>query len=346
MKKKNVINLIKYHIDGNDKEFRNEAYEIATDFQNSGDEELARYRMALLSNANTFSPQFVDDYSEFFVKMNNPSNTFKVPKQIELDIIGILNAVNKKSNVNKFLFVGDSGTGKTEAAKQIARILDRELYSVQFDRIVDSKLGQTSKNLIQVFDDINCLKQPDKVIILFDEIDAISLDRINSNDLREMGRVTSTLLKEFDNLNERILLIATTNLYKQFDKALLRRFDYIVDFNRYSKEDLEEIADTIITSELKKYSNVKPEYKILNKIYNLVETLPYPGDLKNIIRSSIAFSDMTMEYGYLSKIYETITNEKLTNDLKKLQEQGFSVREIEKLTGISKSSVSRGINNE
>ena len=78
----------------------------------------------------------------------------------------------------------------------------------------------------------------------------------------------------------------------------------------------------------------------------MVETLPYPGDLKNIIRSSIAFSDMTMEYGYLSKIYETITNEKLTNDLKKLQEQGFSVREIEKLTGISKSSVSRGINNE
>ena len=74
--------------------------------------------------------------------------------------------------------------------------------------------------------------------------------------------------------------------------------------------------------------------------------LPYPGDLKNIIRSSIAFSDMTTEYGYLSKIYEAITNEKLTNNLKKLQEQGFSVRQIEKLTGISKSSVSRGINNE
>ena len=83
---------------------------------------------------------------------------------------------------------------------------------MQFDRIVDSKLGQTSKNLIQVFDDINCLKQPDKVIILFDEIDAIALDRINSNDLREMGRVTSTLLKEFDNLNERILLIANYKL--------------------------------------------------------------------------------------------------------------------------------------
>ena len=182
MKKKNVINLIKYHIDKNDKEFRNEAYEIASSFQKNGDEELARYVMALLSNANTFSPQNMNEYSEFFIKIDDPSNSFKIPVSIEKDIMGILNAVNKKSNVNKFLFVGDSGTGKTEAAKQIARILDRELYSVQFDRIVDSKLGQTSKNLIQVFDDINNLRNPEKVIILFDEIDAIALDRINSND--------------------------------------------------------------------------------------------------------------------------------------------------------------------
>ncbi len=346
MKKKNVINLIKYHIDGNEKDFRNEAYEIASTFQKNGDEELARYVMALLSNANTFSPQSMNECSEFFIKIDDPSNSFKIPSLIEKDIMGILNAVNKKSNVNKFLFVGDSGTGKTEAAKQIARILDRELYSVQFDRIVDSKLGQTSKNLIQVFDDINSLKKPEKIIILFDEIDAIALDRINSNDLREMGRVTSTLLKEFDRMDERILLIATTNLYKQFDKALLRRFDFVVDFNRYTKDDLAEIADSILSSELKKYSNIKPELKILNKIYNLVDTLPYPGDLKNIIRSSVAFSDLENEYGYLTKIYESLTGNKLTDNFKKLQEEGFTVRDIEKLTGISKSSVSRGINNE
>ncbi len=346
MKKKNVINLIKYHMDGNEKDFRNEAYEIASTFQKNGDDELARYVMALLSNANTFSPQSMNEYSEFFVKIDDPSNSFKIPPIIEKDIIGILNAVNKKSGVNKFLFIGDSGTGKTEAAKQIARILDRDLYSVQFDRIVDSKLGQTSKNLIQVFDDINSLKKPEKVIILFDEIDAIALDRINSNDLREMGRVTSTLLKEFDRMDERILLIATTNLYKQFDKALLRRFNFVVDFNRYSKDNLIEIANSILGAELKKYSNVKLELKILSKIYNLTENLPYPGDLKNIIRSSVAFSDLENEYGYLIKIYESLTGNKLTDDLKRLQEEGFSVREIEKLTGISKSSVARGINNE
>lgn len=345
MKKKNVINLIKYHIDGNEKDFRNEAYEIASTFQKNGDDELARYVMALLSDANTFSPQSLNDNYEFFTKIDDPSDSFKVPSKIEKDIMGIINAVNKKSNVNKFLFIGESGTGKTEAAKQISRILGRELYSVQFDRIVDSKLGQTSKNLIQVFDDINSLRNPQKIVILFDEIDALALDRINSNDLREMGRVTSTLLKEFDRLDKNILLIATTNLYKQFDKALLRRFDYTVNFNEYEKDDLYEIANTLIQLELNNYKNPKFDEKILNKIYALCEKMPYPGDIKNIVRSSIAFSDTTTEYGYLSKIYESFTGEKDFN-LKKLQDEGFTVREIEKLTGISKSSVSRGINNE
>ena len=68
--------------------------------------------------------------------------------------------------------------------------------------------------------------------------------------------------------------------------------------------------------------------------------------LKNIIRSAIAFSDMTNDYGYLSKIYESLIGPISTGNLKELQEEGFTVREIEKLTGVSKSSVSRGINNE
>lgn len=346
MKKKNIINLIKYHINGDEQDFKNEAYEIAHNFQKDGDDELARYIMALLSDANTFTPQSFNGNFEFFTKINNPSDTFKIPQVIEKDILGILNAVNKKSEINKFLFVGDSGTGKTEAAKQIARILERDLYMVQFDRIIDSKLGQTAKNLIQVFDDINALKCPEKIIILFDEIDALALDRVNTNDLREMGRVTSTLLKEFDRLDNKVMLIATTNLYKQFDKALLRRFDFIVDFNRYKKEDLEEIADALIENELKKYPNKKTDKKILHKIYSCANKLPYPGDLKNIIRSSIAFSDTTSQFDYLNKIFENLTEEKTNDDLKKLQELGFTIREIEKLTGIPKSSVSREINNE
>lgn len=346
MKKKNVVNLIKYHMEGKEIEFRNEAHEIAQDFLKNDDKELSYYIMSLLNKANVFTPQSIDGTSDFFKISKTCSETFKLPHSIEKDIFGIINAIRRASSVNKFLFVGKPGTGKTEACKQIARILNRELYFVQFDQIVDSKLGQTSKNIIKLFDDINALKNPSGVIILFDELDAISLDRINSNDLREMGRVTSTLLRMLDNLDSRITLIATTNLYKEFDKALIRRFDYVVNFNDYTKEELIEIAVTILNKEINKYKNLKKDEKLEYKIFNLCKNLPYPGDLNNLIRSAVAFSDLENHYGYLTNLYQKIVGKEMPLDLKKLKEQGFSVRDIEKLTGISKSSVSRGIINE
>ena len=66
MKKKNILNLIKYYSENNDAGFRNEAYEIAKDFDMSGDSQLAEYIMALLSDANTFVPQTNENESAFF----------------------------------------------------------------------------------------------------------------------------------------------------------------------------------------------------------------------------------------------------------------------------------------
>ncbi|WP_308859470.1 AAA family ATPase [Mycoplasma leachii] len=68
-------------------------------------------------------------------------------------------------------------------------------------------MGIDSKNITQLFDEINKLFQPKKAIILFDEIDALASDRANSNDLREMRRVTSTILQCLDNLNKKKLYL-------------------------------------------------------------------------------------------------------------------------------------------
>jgi len=254
------------------------------------------------------------------------------------DIIGVINSIRHHAGFNKFLFEGDPGTGKTETVKQIARILNRDLYSVDFDSVIDSKLGQTSKNIASVFQEIRALPNPEKAIIMFDEIDAIALDRINSNDLREMGRVTSSVLKGLDGLDGSIVLIATTNLFAQFDKALTRRFDAIINFNRYSKNELLDIAESILNDLLIQFKFAGRNMRLFRKIISTMDKIPYPGELKNIIKTSVAFSDPTNEYAYLKKLYETVSG---SSDIKTLQNQGFSVREIEILTSISKSQVAR-----
>lgn len=342
MKKKNILNLIKYYSEKNDTGFRDESYEIARYFDKIGDYQLSEYIMALLSDVNTFVPQINDNDGGFFKRIEIINEPLPLPNTIKENIIGIINAVGHNAGVNKFLFEGPPGTGKTESVKQIARILNRELFMVEFDALIDSKLGQTSKNIAQLFEEIKNLSNPEKAIILFDEIDAIAIDRINSNDLREMGRATSSILKGLDSLNDKIILIATTNLFRSFDKALIRRFDSIIDFSQYTKEDLIEIGEIILNNLLNKFKFAGRNMRLFKKILNLLDPIPYPGELKNLIKTSLAFSKPDDEYDYLKRLYITATkNSKET--LKDIQNKGFTVRELEILTGISKSQISRDL---
>ena len=116
---------------------------------------------------------------------------------------------------------------------------------MDFESIVDSRLGQTSKNIALLFKEINSFSKPERVVVLFDEIDAIALNRLDTNDLREMGRATSSILKGIDSLNEEVVLIATTNLFDVFDKALIRRFDAVINFNNYSQDYLTNATNSL-----------------------------------------------------------------------------------------------------
>ena len=339
MKKKNVINLIRYYAENNDAGFRAEAFDIAREFDAMGDNQLSDYIIALLSNANTFVPQSTEGKSDFFEKLSTDSDPLPVPECIEQDLLGIIHAIDRNIGVNKYLFQGPPGTGKTESVKQVSRILNRELYSVNFTRLIDSKLGQTQKNIVSLFAEINSLSNPDRVVILFDEIDAIALDRTNQNDLREMGRTTSSLLKELDRVNDKVVIIATTNLFDQFDKAILRRFDAIIDFNRYSREDLLDISEIILSQYLSISDSFGKNIKLFRKIVSAAPSLPSPGELKNIIKAAVAFSDPSNSFDYMKRLYQSLVDQKL--DVKELAAQGFTVREIETLTGISKSTISR-----
>ena len=350
MKKQNILNLIKYHVEKNEKSFRNESINIARYFDSVGDYQLAEYIMGLISESNLYMPQASDFDSKFLKQIDTGALApLNLPLELSDDIKGIINAIHHNIGINKFLFEGLPGSGKTEAAKYVAKLLDRTLYYVDFDNLIDSKLGQTNKNIANVFSEINMIPRANKVIVLFDEIDVIALDRINSNDVREMGRVTSTILRELDrltDLNKEIVIIATTNLYKNFDKALTRRFDAVINFNRYRKEDLAEVAEHYFVSFIKNFKGVSKDTRLFRKILKVANKLPYPGELKNLIRTSLAFSDMNVDSDYLRRLYNNLIGNLEQADIAQLHAQGFTVREIEKLKGESKSTVSRKLNEE
>lgn len=345
MKKKNILNLIRYWAEKNDEGFREEAYEIARNFDNSGDSQLAEYIIAQLAGGNTFTTQSAplkEPSFQFFSLLDVGTDPLPLPESIKDDVVGVVHAIARGSGINKLLFTGAPGTGKTETVKHLSRLLNRKLYKADFSSLVDSKLGQTQKNISALFNEMNTLADAEGVLFLFDEIDAIALDRTNDRDVREMGRVTSCMLNNLEQLNPRVTLIATTNLIEHFDKALVRRFDAIINFNRYSSDDLEDIADILLDFYLDKYGFKSKSKGLFHKILRLAQPIPMPGDLKNMIKTSIAFSSDMNGLDYLRRFYRALHNQ-IPADVVILKEQGFTVREIEVLSGVSKSQAARTI---
>jgi hypothetical protein len=124
------------------------------------------------------------------------------------------------------LFAGPSGTGKTMAAEVLARELAFELYRIDLSQVVSKYIGETEKNLKQVFDTAEC----GGTILLFDEADALFGRRsaVRDSHDRYANIEVSYLLQRMESF--RGLAILTTNMKNALDPAFLRRIRFVVQF--------------------------------------------------------------------------------------------------------------------
>ena len=126
----------------------------------------------------------------------------------------------------KVLFCGPPGCGKTVAAEALATALYLPLVLVRFDAVISSYLGETAANLRKVF----TFARSRKMVMLFDEFDAIGKHRTAIEEHGELKRVVNSFLQMLDSFHGESLLIAATNHQGLLDPALWRRFDEIVAF--------------------------------------------------------------------------------------------------------------------
>ncbi|MDR0623480.1 MAG: ATP-binding protein [Treponema sp.] len=135
------------------------------------------------------------------------------------------------------LFSGAPGTGKTETVYQLARITKRNIMMVDIASIKDMYVGETEKHMKAVFDNYRkAAATADRApILFFNEADAVIGRRIEFNSgSRAVDRMENTMqniiLQELETLEG--ILIATTNLTKNMDKAFERRFLYRIEFEK------------------------------------------------------------------------------------------------------------------
>jgi hypothetical protein len=139
------------------------------------------------------------------------------------------------------LFSGPPGTGKTETVYQIARSTRRDIMQVHIEETKSMWFGESEKKIKALFDHYRKMVKYSESegalspILLFNEADAVISKRRGIGDVNGAideveNRIQNIILQEFENLKG--ILIATTNLTMNMDKAFERRFLYKIVFSK------------------------------------------------------------------------------------------------------------------
>jgi SpoVK/Ycf46/Vps4 family AAA+-type ATPase len=126
------------------------------------------------------------------------------------------------------LFHGPPGCGKTLAAAVLAGEMGLPLMTVRFDALFSRFLGATAVQLRSIFAEMP--RRPG--IYLFDEFDSVGKARGDAQDVGEMNRVVTAFLQLIDSEASGSILVAATNHVELLDRAVFRRFDVMVPFDR------------------------------------------------------------------------------------------------------------------
>lgn len=126
------------------------------------------------------------------------------------------------------LFYGSPGTGKTLTAALLAKICHTEVYRIDLSKVVSKYIGETEKNLAQLFDQA----EQNGWILFFDEADALFGKRSSGGGdakAHYANQEIAYLLQRIEYFSETLIL--ATNLKINFDQAFARRFELMIYFS-------------------------------------------------------------------------------------------------------------------
>ena len=245
-----VLNLVKTGIEGDQELFRKTVEAVAAEERSKRHYVLAdRLTSLLRQSVETSSVALSSSYSElndsyYQITPRRSLDDLVLPAEVKTICQELVEEHHRKDVLrsynleprHKVLLSGPPGNGKTSLAEAIAHSLMVPMFSVRYEGIIGSYLGETSKSLHRMFEHI----KSNRCVLFFDEFDAIGKERGDSNDTGEIKRVVNSLLMQIDLLPSHVVVVAATNHDDMLDKAVWRRFQAQLNLPKPSKQMIED----------------------------------------------------------------------------------------------------------
>ncbi len=255
--------LLRAHRDQDDLAFRRAALEIIEEEESKHHVQLARdlRRLLVASGSSSYgepaamAPAPMDRDGDAPLASITWSSrtlaTLTLPPKLEVQIRDLLREVGQWHELDReglprrqrILLHGPPGCGKTSIASALAKEIGVPLATVRVDSIMSSYLGETAGNLRRVFD----YAESERVVLLFDEFDAVGKERGDPSDHGELRRVVNAVLQMMESYVGPSLLVAATNHPGALDSAVWRRFDEVLEVPMPTIAQLQRVMSRILT---------------------------------------------------------------------------------------------------
>ncbi len=161
---------------------------------------------------------------------------------------------DKKKGIDaRIIFYGAAGTGKTITALALAKSLKKQVLSFDCSKILSMYVGESEKNVRKIFDDYTelCVKTKSQPMLLLNEADQFLGNRVSgqiSGSDKMHNQMQNIFLEQIENFDG--ILIATTNLLDNIDKAFSRRFNYKIEFLKPDEKQRKILWEKLIPETL------------------------------------------------------------------------------------------------
>jgi hypothetical protein len=266
--------------------------------------------------------------------------------------------INEWANIDKLkevgvtpslscLFFGMPGTGKTQLALYVAKMLGLPVVLAKLDGLVSSLLGTSARNISNLFN----FAAQHKCLLLLDEFDAVAKARNDNQEVGEIKRIVNTLLQCIDERANQGMTIAITNHEILLDPAVWRRFDvrlFVPKPDELAREEIirKYLSPLTLTNEKIRFISLITENFCGSDIELLVTHFK-----RHMVLASGQFSFintmrslLTINASTTSELATFVRDNSDSNVMYKLNKSaGFTQREVGKILDISLSKVSRAI---
>lgn len=271
-------------------------------------------------------------------------------KKIKEQLQDVISFCQKKEQIvdnwelNKFLkgkgciginLWGIPGTGKSIAAEAIASALHKRLIQASYSTLMDSLQGNTEKNITALFE----TAVADDCVILFDEADGLlSARKTGGSNSDSTNLIKSHMLNILDRSNA--IVIFTTNLFKSYDRAFVRRILWNIEIPAPEYDELIKIWELHLGTKVPKEMTYNELAEITLNISREKSMLITGGDVRKL---TLMFCTQLASNRYTS-ITKEIATSVISKYLDDLQESSPIKKSIEQ--EIPKDQISEKIKNE